>query len=82
MIIPAIGVQSHHPPAQLDNDICEQALKKAILPRKNACFYKTENGAHAGDLPMSLIHTCELNSVNPYGYEYESHPPVGLRNPK
>jgi hypothetical protein len=37
--------------------------KKAILHRKNALFYKTMNGARAGDLFMSLIHTCELNKV-------------------
>jgi transposase len=36
--------------------------------RKNAYFYKTENGAHVGDLFMSLIHTCELNGVNPFHY--------------
>jgi transposase len=42
-------------------------LKKAILHRKNALFYKTLNGARVGDLFMSLIHTCELNKVNPYG---------------
>ena len=57
-----------HPGAPLDNNVCEQALKKAILHRKNAYFYKTENGAHVGDLFMSLIHTCELNDVNPYDY--------------
>ena len=56
------------PGAPLDNNICEQALKKAILHRKNAYFYKTENGAHVGDLFMTLIHTCELNGVNPYDY--------------
>ena len=39
----------------------ERALKKAILNRKNALFYKTLNGAGVGDLFMSLIHTCELN---------------------
>ena len=50
------------------NNVCEQALKKAILHRKNAYFYKTENGAHVGDLFMSLIHTCELNGVNPFDY--------------
>ncbi|MGD9229079.1 MAG: IS66 family transposase, partial [Desulfobacterales bacterium] len=32
------------PNAPLDNNICEQALKKAILHRKNALFYKTEHG--------------------------------------
>jgi transposase len=57
-----------HPGAPLDNNVCEQALKKAILHRKNAYFDKTENGAHVGDLFMSLIHTCELNGVNPYDY--------------
>jgi hypothetical protein len=30
-----------HPAAPLDNNVCEQALKKAILHRKNAYFYKT-----------------------------------------
>jgi hypothetical protein len=31
-------------------------------------FYKTVNGAEVGDIYMSLIHTCELNSVNPFAY--------------
>jgi transposase len=56
------------PGAPLDNNVCERALKKAILHRKNAYFYKTENGARVGDLFMSLIHTCELNGVNPFDY--------------
>jgi len=42
------------PGAPLDNNICERALKKAILHRKNAYFYKTANGARVGDLFMSL----------------------------
>jgi transposase len=54
--------------APLDNNIVERALKKAILHRKNALFYKTMNGARVGDLFMSLIHTCELNKVNPFDY--------------
>jgi transposase len=56
------------PGAPLDNNIVERALKKAILHRKNALFYKTMNGARVGDLFMSLIHTCELNKVNPFDY--------------
>jgi len=56
------------PGAPLDNNICERALKKAILNRKNAYFYKTCNGAAVGDQYMSLIHTCELNGVNPFDY--------------
>ena len=54
--------------APLDNNLCEQALKMAILHRKNALFYKTETGALVGDILMSLIHTCRLNSVNPFNY--------------
>jgi len=54
--------------APLDNNICERALKKAILHRKNALFYKTENGAHVGDLFMSLIHSCQLAGANPFEY--------------
>jgi transposase len=54
--------------APLDNNLCERALKKAILHRKNALFYKTENGARVGDLFMSLISTCQLNQANPFDY--------------
>ena len=62
--------------APLDNNIAERVLKKAILHRKNALFYKTMNGARVGDLFMSLIHTCELNKVNPFDYltELLRHP--------
>jgi len=54
--------------APLDSNIVERALKRTILHRKNSLFYKTENGAEVGDLFMSLIHTCELNGVNPFDY--------------
>jgi hypothetical protein len=46
--------------APLDNNLCERALKRAVLPRKNALFDRTLNGAQVGDLFMSLIHSCEL----------------------
>lgn len=54
--------------APLDNNVCERALKKAILHRKNSLFYKTRNGAHVGDMFMSLIYTCELNGANAFEY--------------
>ena len=56
------------PGAPLDNNICERALKKAILHRKNALFYKTVSGAQVGDLFMSIIHTCQFCSANPSDY--------------
>ena len=54
--------------APLDNNVCERALKKAILHRKNAYFYKTDAGARVGDLFMSLIYTAELAAENPFDY--------------
>ncbi|MGH9261471.1 MAG: IS66 family transposase, partial [Acidimicrobiales bacterium] len=56
------------PGAPLDNNVCERALKKAILHRKNALFYKTLAGARVGDVFMSLIHTAELNGIPPFAY--------------
>lgn len=48
--------------------MCERALKKAILHRKNSMFYKTRHGARVGDMYMSLIYTCELNGANAFEY--------------
>ncbi|MBM4118932.1 IS66 family transposase [bacterium] len=56
------------PGAPLDNNICERALKKAIMHRKNSLFYRTERGAHVGDVFMSLIHTAELCGESPFDY--------------
>lgn len=56
------------PGAPLDNNICERALKMAILLRKNSLFYKTEAGAAVGDLLMSLIFTCRMAGANPFVY--------------
>jgi hypothetical protein len=54
--------------APLDNNVCERALKKVILHRKNAMFYLTDNGARVGDMYMSLIYTCQLCGANPFDY--------------
>ena len=72
-----------HPGVPLDNNLCERALKKVILHRKNAYFYKTAHGAQVGDIFMSLIHTCELNNVNPFDYltELQEHLESVMANP-
>ncbi len=69
--------------APLDNNLCERALKKAILHRKNSLFYKTRNGARVGDLYMSLIHTAELCGANPFDYltELQRHAADLQQNP-
>lgn len=71
------------PGAPLDNNICEQALKKSICHRKNSLFYQTEHGAYIGDMFMSLIHTCILNNENPFDYltELQRHSSKVFKNP-
>lgn len=56
------------PGAPLDNNLCERALKLAILHRKNAMFFRSLLGAYVGDMFMSIIHTCSLMKVNPLDY--------------
>lgn len=58
----------HAAGAPLDNNVCERVLKKAILHRKNALFYRTLSGARVGDIFMSLIHTAELAGANVFEY--------------
>jgi transposase len=72
------------PGAPLDNNICERALKKAIRHRRNSLFYKTNHGAHVGDVFMSLIHTCELGGANPFDYltELDRHADEAAVNPQ
>jgi hypothetical protein len=57
--------------APLDNNIVERALKRAVLHRKNALFYRTLNGAQVGDLFMALIHTSQLCGANSFDYLIE-----------
>jgi hypothetical protein len=57
--------------APLDNNVVERALKRAVLHRKNALFYRTLNGAQVGDLYMTLIHTCQLCGINSFDYLIE-----------
>ncbi len=67
--------------APLDNNVCERALKKAILHRKNALFYKTCHGAHVGDVFMSLIYTCQAERGEPVRLphpELQQHPDARL----
>lgn len=69
--------------APLDNNLCERALKRAILHRKNSLFYKTGHGAYIGDMFMSLIHTCNLMKVNAFDYlvALQKHSSELFKNP-
>lgn len=52
----------------LDNNTVERMLRKAVVLRKNALFYKTENGANTGSVLTSVIETCCINNINPFDY--------------
>jgi transposase len=71
------------PRAPLDNNLVERSLKRAVLHRKNALFYRTLNGAQVGDLFMSLIHTAELCGANSFDYltELQRHAVELAANP-
>lgn len=73
----------HVPGVPLDNNICERALKKAILHRKNSLFYKNEHGAYIGDMFMSMIYTCNLNGIDAFDYltQLQIHSSEVFKNP-
>ena len=71
------------PGAPLDNNACEAIVKRAIMHRKNSLFYRSLTGARTGDTFMSLIHSAELNGVEPFEYLIEllKHPEEVEREP-
>ena len=50
------------------NNACERLLKWAIRHRKNSNFYRTQEGANAGDTFMSLLFTAKSNNLDPLLY--------------
>ena len=59
------------PRAPLDKNVCERALKKAILHRKNVLLTRPVRGARVGDIYTTLIYTCELNGINAFDYLHQ-----------
>ena len=54
--------------APLDNNIVERALKRAVLHRKNALFYRTLNRAQVGDLFMHTEPNLPVCGTNSFDY--------------
>lgn len=71
------------PGVPLDNNDDERLLKRAVLNRKNAYFYRNETGAKIGDILMSMMETCVLNNVNPWDYlvSIQEHQKDVIKNP-
>ncbi len=56
------------PGVPLSNNDAERLIKRAVLNRKNAYFFRNETGAKIADILMSVMETCVLNNVNPYNF--------------
>lgn len=56
------------PGVPLTNNASERLIKRAVLNRKNAYFFRNETGAKIADILMSIMETCVLNKVNPHSF--------------
>jgi len=54
--------------APLDTNAVERTLKRVVLHRKNALFFRTEQGSAVGDLLMSVIETCRTHGIRAADY--------------
>ena len=53
---------------EMDGNSVERTIRPIALNRKNALFAGHETGAENRGMIASLIETCKLNGVEPYGY--------------
>ena len=53
---------------EMDSNRVENLIRPHALTRKNALFAGHDEGAHAWARIASLIGTCRMNGVEPYGY--------------
>ncbi|WP_074013068.1 IS66 family transposase, partial [Candidatus Sodalis sp. SoCistrobi] len=50
---------------EIDNNICENALRWVALGRRNYLFFGSDKGGEAAAIIYSLLGTCKLNGVEP-----------------
>jgi transposase len=53
---------------ELDNNICERAVKPVALGRKNWMFAGSERGGKAMAIAFTLIETAKLNGIDPQAW--------------
>jgi hypothetical protein len=54
--------------APIDSNIVERALKKAVLLRKNAMFFRSQHGADVGSLILSVSETSRMAGAAVFDY--------------
>ncbi|MCP3663820.1 MAG: IS66 family transposase, partial [Gammaproteobacteria bacterium] len=52
----------------IDNNLCENAIRPFVIGRKNHLFSDTVSGAKASANLYSLIETAKANNIEPYAY--------------
>jgi len=53
---------------EIDNNLCEQALRRVAVGRKNWMFIGLEERGQSNAVLMSLVNTCKVLGVNPHEY--------------
>ena len=53
---------------EVDNNLCENAIRPFALGRKNWMFSDTPAGAEASARLYSLVETAKANGLEPYAY--------------
>lgn len=53
---------------EIDSNIVERSMRPIALSRKNALFAGSDEGGAAWGVVASIIETCKLNKVEPFGY--------------
>jgi uncharacterized protein with PIN domain len=58
----------HYEDAPLDNNECEESLKRIILSRKNSYFFQTEKSAGEFSRLLSIVETAKRSGVHLFDY--------------
>ena len=53
---------------EIDSNVVERSIRPLALNRKNALFAGSDSGAEHRAVIASLVETCKLIGVEPYGY--------------
>jgi transposase len=56
------------PDFEIDNNAAERAIKIFVLVRKNSLFLGSDRGGRAAAIHLSIIASCERNSIDPVAY--------------
>ena len=65
---PRLTVYTEDGRLNIDNNLCENAIRPFVIGRKNSLFSDTVSGAKASANLYSLIETAKANGIEPYAW--------------